>query len=85
MTLPKDTDDCLLAPLRNDGELDLALLNVKNCVGKVTLPKNNLILLTFRYCFAVVHHGKKRFGIKGNSAFLPRSSLFLFTGAPARN
>ena len=30
VTGPEDTDDCFLAPLGNDGELDLALLDVKN-------------------------------------------------------
>ncbi len=30
VTGPEDTDDCFLAPLRNDGELDFALLDVKN-------------------------------------------------------
>jgi len=36
--------DCFLAPLGNDGELDLALLNVKNGVRRITLPEHNFIL-----------------------------------------
>ena len=35
----EDTDDCPLAPLRNDGELDLTLLDVKNCVRNGPLAK----------------------------------------------
>ena len=37
VTWPKEADDCLLAPPRNDGELDLSLLDVKNRVRNVTL------------------------------------------------
>ena len=33
VTRSNETDDCLFASLRNDGELDLALLNVKNRVA----------------------------------------------------
>jgi hypothetical protein len=36
-------DDCFLAPLGNDRELDLALLDVKNGVRLATLRKNNLV------------------------------------------
>jgi hypothetical protein len=55
----QDSDDCFLAPLRNDGELDPALLYAKNCVRNVTLRKNNLILLIFRYCFSIAHFREK--------------------------
>jgi len=37
VTGPEDTDDSFLAPLRNDGELDFALLDVKNCVSNSAL------------------------------------------------
>ena len=37
----QNTYDCFLAPLGNDGELDLALLDVKNRVRLATLRKNN--------------------------------------------
>jgi hypothetical protein len=37
VTRPNKTDDCLFAPLKNDGELDLALLDVKNRVANFTL------------------------------------------------
>src|SRR5580700_4492746 len=55
----QNADDCFLAPLRNDGELDPARLDVKNGVRKVTLRKNNLILLVFRYCFSIAYFGEK--------------------------
>src|SRR6266576_4440297 len=60
----QNSNDCFLAPLGNDGELDLALLDVKNRVGNVTLRKNNLILLIFRYCFSIANLGEKYFGIE---------------------
>ena len=36
----QNTYDCFLAPLGNDGELDLALLDVKNRVRLAALRKN---------------------------------------------
>ena len=33
----QNSNDCFLAPLGNDGELDLTLLDVKNRVRNVTL------------------------------------------------
>src|SRR6266852_932406 len=60
----QNSNDCFLAPLGNDGELDLAPLDVKNRVRNVTLRKNNLILLIFRYCFSIADLGEKYFGIE---------------------
>ena len=40
----QDCNDRFLALLRNDGELDLAFLDVKNRVRDLSLRKNNLIL-----------------------------------------
>src|ERR1700745_908038 len=60
----QNSNDCFLAPLGNDGELDLALLDVKNRVGNLTLRKNNLILPIFRYCFSIANLGEKYFGIE---------------------
>src|SRR6201981_2476791 len=60
----QNSNDCFLAPLGNDGELDLAPLDVKNRVRNVTLRKNNLILLIFRYCFSIANLGVKYFGIE---------------------
>jgi hypothetical protein len=41
VTRSQNSNDCFLAPLRNDGELNLAPLDVKNRVCNVTLRKNN--------------------------------------------
>ena len=49
----QDSYDRFLAPLRNDRELDLAALDVKDRVRNVTLAENNLALLIFRYCFSI--------------------------------
>jgi hypothetical protein len=43
----QDCDDCFLALLGNDGEFDLALLDVKNRVRGLSLRKDNLILPIF--------------------------------------
>ena len=47
VTRSQNSNDCFLAPLGNDGELDLALLKVKNRIRNLALRKNNLILLIF--------------------------------------
>src|ERR1700740_1831787 len=60
----QNSNDCFLAPLGNDGELDLALLNVKSRVRNGSLRKYNLILLIFRYCFSIANLGEKYFGIE---------------------
>src|ERR1700741_1587911 len=59
-----NSNDCFLAALGNDGELNLALLDVKNCVRNLTLRKNNLILVIFRYCFSLANLGEKYFGME---------------------
>ena len=48
----QNTYDCFLAPLGNDGELDLALLNIKNRVRLAALRKNNLVLVILRLSFS---------------------------------
>jgi hypothetical protein len=86
MTLPKEADDCLLTPLRDYREPNLALLDVKNRIRNVTLPKNNLILLTFDIVFPSPTMARNTLGSKDTLPFLlETSSLFLFTGAPARS
>src|SRR4029079_15209950 len=73
VTGPKEADDCFLAPFRNDGELDFALLNVKHRVGTVTLGKYDLTLLIFRYRFAVAHFGEKDLEIKRGCDFFVKT------------
>jgi hypothetical protein len=70
----QNSNDCFLAPLGNDGELDLTLLDVKNRVRNVTLRKNNLILLIFRYCFSIANLARNIFG--SNAAFLLFFTIF---------
>jgi hypothetical protein len=66
------------ALLRNDSELDLALLYVKNRVRDLSLRKYNLILSIFGYRFSFAHLGEKYFGIKRGFDSLPhKGSLFL--------
>ena len=40
----QNSHDGSLAPLGNDSELDLALLDIKNGVRRIALPEDNLIL-----------------------------------------
>jgi hypothetical protein len=70
-------DHRFLALLGNDGELDLALLDVKNGVGDLPLRKNDLILPLFGYRFSLAYLGEKPFGIEREItfAFQSRPSL----------
>src|SRR6476619_8642816 len=71
VTWSQDCNDRFLALLGNDGELDLAFLDVKNRVRGLSLRKNNLILPIFGYRFSLAHLGEKYFGIKRGLNFLP--------------
>jgi hypothetical protein len=51
VTYPEEADDCLFTSIRNDGELNLSFLDIENRIRNVTLREDNLILLTFEYCF----------------------------------
>src|SRR3984893_8916521 len=74
----QDCDDCFLALLGNDRELDLALLDVENRVRDLSLRKDNLILPIFGYRFSLAHIGEKCSGIKRGFSSLPhKASLFL--------
>src|ERR1700733_12973354 len=57
----QNSHDCFLAPLGNDSELDLALLDVKNGVRRIALPEHNFILSLIG---------------NGSSAVYPREKLF---------
>src|SRR4030095_16263049 len=59
VTWSQDGNHRFLALLGNDGELDLALLDVKNRVRNLSLRKNNLILPIFGYRFSLARLGKK--------------------------
>src|SRR5947208_16775987 len=87
VTWAQDCNHRFLALLGNDGELDLALLDVKNRVRDLSLRKNNLILPKFGYRFSLAHLGEKYFGIKRGFNSLPhKGSPFSFLqGLPFRN
>src|SRR6202165_3009380 len=83
MTWSQDCDDCFLALLGNDSELDPALLDVKNRVRDLSLRKNNLILPIFGYRFSLAHLGEKCLGIKRGLNSLPhKGSLYSFSQGP---
>ena len=83
VTGPEDTDDCFFAPLRNDGELDFALLDVKHRVCNGALGENNLILPIFLYCFSLAHFREKALGVKRRPVRIAQDSFpSLFTRAP---
>src|SRR5258708_25284091 len=71
VTWSQDCNHRFLALLGNDGELDLALLDVKNRVRDLSLRKNNLILPIFGQRFSLAHLGEKFFGIKRGFNSLP--------------
>ena len=48
----QNPDDRFLALIRNDDDLDPTFLDVKYCIGRLTLRKDDLILREFRYRFA---------------------------------
>src|ERR1700722_6988243 len=71
----QNTYDCFLAPLGNDGELDLALLDINNRAGLASLRKNHLVLLILGYGFPIAHFGEKCFRLEcGLPTFLTKKS-----------
>ena len=75
----ENTYDCFLAPLGNDGELDLAFLDVKNRVRLATLRKNNLVLVILGYRFPIAHFGEKCFRLERSLPTLVFTKV-LFSG-----
>src|SRR6476659_1745540 len=71
VTWSQDCNHRFLALLGNDGELDLALLDVKNRVRDLSLRKNDLILPIFGYRFSLAHFGEKLFRIERGLASFP--------------
>jgi hypothetical protein len=67
LTGSQDCNDRFLALLGNDSELDLALLDVKDCVCNLSLREDSLILAVFGYRLSFAHLGEKSFGIERNS------------------
>src|ERR1700716_2797209 len=82
VTRSQNCDHRFLALLGNDGELDLALLNIKDRISDLALRKNNLVRPIFRYRLSLAHFGEKCFGIKRGFGFLPHRGLpFSFSRA----
>src|SRR5580693_1907582 len=61
--------DRFLAPLGNDGELDLALLDVKNGVCRIALPEHNFILSIIVNGSPAIYLREKHFGIERELCF----------------
>jgi len=75
MTGSYDGNHRLLALLGNDGQLDVASLNVKDRVRRVSLGEDNLILPVLCHGLSLAHLGEKFFGIKRGFDFLPHGGL----------
>ena len=60
----KNCDDRFLASLRNDGDLHLAFLDVKDRVRRVSLRKDDLVLVVRANAPAFTNLRKKRFRIE---------------------
>src|ERR1700674_4833852 len=73
--LPVDCDDCVPALVRDDRDLDLAGLNVKDGIRQVSLREDALILSIFRYGPPLAHGGEKRLDIERRLCFHGDSSL----------
>src|ERR1700729_189473 len=65
----QNSHDCFLAPLGNDSELDLALLDVKNGVRRIALPEHNFILSIIGNGSSAVYPREKLFGIERELCF----------------
>src|ERR1700722_1045628 len=73
----QNTYDCFLAPLGNNGELDLALPNIKNRVRLAALGENNLVFVILGYRFPIADFCEKYFWIECRPHTLPhRGSRF---------
>jgi hypothetical protein len=71
----QDRDDCFLALLGLDGELDPAFLNVKDRVGNVALFEHVLIFLKFQYRLSRSYFGEKDFRVKHVLGWIGHGSL----------
>jgi hypothetical protein len=67
VTWSQDGNHRFLALLGNDGEFDLALLDVKNRVRDLSLRKNNLIVPIFGYRFSLAYLGENETTTRWNS------------------
>src|SRR6266478_7576537 len=82
VTWSQDCNHRFLALLGNDGELDLALLDVKNRVRDLSLRKNNLILPIFGYRFSLAHFVRdlETSGLRGGPGRIRTSNQTVMSG-----
>jgi DNA-binding transcriptional LysR family regulator len=60
----QNCDDGFLALLRNDGDLRLAFLDIEDRIRRVSLGKDDLVLVVRANAPALANLGEKRFRIK---------------------
>ena len=78
-----DRDDSLFALLRYNGDLDLALLNVKDRIGGVPLPEDGFLPLVLHNGSPGPNRCEERLGIESLN-FLARHPGFRHRGNPIR-
>lgn len=83
---PQNSDNCLLALLGYDDDLDPAFLNIEYTVCRITLGENDLVLVEFEYGFTLADFGEKllriEFGLFGflwHFLLYPRSQATALT------
>jgi hypothetical protein len=62
-------DNCFLALFRDNENFDPSRLNIENRICDVALRKHDLVLVEFRYRFALADLGEKEFWIKQGFRF----------------
>jgi hypothetical protein len=67
----EDCDYGFLSLLGNNGQFDLAFLDVENCVGNVSLREHNLPPPIFGYRFSVADLSEKYLGVERDLTSLP--------------
>src|SRR5947208_6669541 len=72
---PEDCNHGLLAVLGNDGELDLAFLDVKNAIRDVPLREDFLILAIYGNHSSLANFGKEFFWLKSPFGVPQKGSL----------
>jgi hypothetical protein len=65
----QNCDDGFLGLLRNDGELHLAILEVEDRIGGISLGEDDLRFRVRMNAPALTNLGEKRFRIEGKSTF----------------
>jgi hypothetical protein len=61
---------------------NLSLLDIENCIRNVTLREDNLILVTFQYCFSPAYLGEEVLRVKRQDGFAFLTHRVLFRNLP---